>query len=359
MMADVNETNSTACSNLNEDYLLEINILRISTASISTLSCSVAIISLATLMCRRSNGHISQWDTSNHRLILCFLVAAFLYSFATVFQWVRLFYNSDNPLSVIGCEVVAFFVEYFSWTLILITLFMIFKLLFTVYQWPCSKKIKDSQIYSTVSLCFKTKNCECIVYSSATFLIPLMFVWIPFLPSIQGYGVSGEWCWIKVCDQNGNRYVTGYFLQAFLWYMSVLVLMGIIVCLIIAIVCRLRSKLCTKEALIVLPLLLYPIVFLLVNIIAFANRLTVLSTGDVVPALSFIHGLVDPLWGLLASLVLLFYCLIIRKQEKSLPNYVNIGLSNVDHEDGEVNMYTSTKCRPEDGVSDRSLDVTV
>lgn len=336
MMADVNETNSTVCSYLNEDYLLEINILRISTASISTLSCGVAIISLVTLMCRRINGRNSQWDTSNHRLILCFLVAAFLYSLATVFQWVRLFYNLNSSLSVKGCEVVAFFVEYFSWTLILITLFMIFKLLFTVYQWPCSKKSEDSQISSAVSLCFRTKNRECIVYSSATFLIPLLFVWIPFLPSIQGYGVSGEWCWIKVCDQNGDRFVTGYILQAFLWYMSVLLLMAVIVGLIIAIVCRLRSQLFTKKALIVLPLLLYPIVFLLVNIIAFINRLTILITGDFVPALSFIHGLVDPLWGLLASLVLLFYYLIIRKQDNNLPQYVDISLLNVDHEDRQI-----------------------
>ena len=349
MMADVNETN-TVCSYLNDEYLREINILRISIASISTLSCFVAIISLVILMCRRSNGHISQWDTPNHRLILCFLVAAFLYSLATVFQWIRLFYNSDNPLSVKGCEIVAFFVEYFSWSLILITLFMIFKLFFTICPCPYS------QISSAVSLCFKTKNRECIVYSSATFLIPLMFVWIPFLPSIQGYGVSGEWCWIKVCDQNGDRFVTGYFLQAFLWYISVLVLMGIIVGLIIAIVCRLRSKLCTKEALIALPLLLYPIVFLLVNIIALINRLTVLITGDVVPALSFIHGLVDPLWGLLASLVLLFYCLIIRKRENNLPHYVNI--SNVDHEDEEVNIDLSNLDQNEK-VRIEDLDVPV
>lgn len=336
-MAD--DFNITECSEESSNLVASVNYIRTASALASTITCIVALILLLKYMCRRATR---LWNTFSHRLIVSFLMAALLYSFSTCFQWVRLLHDYSNPHALRACEAVGFFVQYFSWTLILMTSVLIFHLFNMLYK-CCSRFDYSQKIDKLGSDRFRVQNSsehfKLIVYILISFGLPLLFVWIPFLPEIKGYGPSGYWCWIMICDQNGNRYITGYIEQALFWYLSIIVVMGIIIVFIIAVVYHLRNM--RSKLKIACPLIMFPLIFFFVNMIAILNRVVTLVLSRPVTALAILHGFIDPLWGIFASAVVFVYICI------------------VECDSGNANRNNQDYRRPtvyDDSSSDRELD---
>lgn len=329
------------CQSDYSENLKEINIIRTVTAGISTFASLTALVLLFYLICRKS------WDTLSHRLIACFLVSAFFYSLATVFQWVRLVYDETDSSKVIGCEVLGFFVEYFSWTLMLMTFFLIFHLFDIVYNKPLDRFFARCKITSSNSRVPKWLTYLGF-YVIVSYGLPLLIVWIPFIPSFSGYGLSGYWCWIEVCDPEGHPYIAGYILQALMWYLPIMIVslvIGVLVGVVLWKMCNVKKK----TDIVSCPLFAFPFVFLIVNIVAFANRVVVLSIGHPYVGLAFLHGFIDPLWGSLASVTLFTYVGIVWCMDDSKPHPPSSPggeelISRLDSSSGLLEVYL-----PEDG----------
>ena len=305
---------STLC---NEEYngtlLLVVNCIRTATAGVSSLLCFASIILLFVILCKKSSSGDRDGNTPANRLILAFLFSALFYSVATVFQWVRLEYDPEDSYYSTACEAIGLLVGYFGWALMLMTFFLIYHLFHVV-----SVGVVESwclRLKMTLSCCrglakyVSDKNAADIVrlmvYVAVSYVFPALFIWIPLIPEIKGYGSSGYWCWIVVCNREDDYYEIGYAEQALLWYIPVLLISGIIIAFIVIIIIWLvKGK---QKLTISCPLLTFPILFLCVNAIAFVNRVVVASGHHPIPSLAILHSLVDPLWGTMAAITLFVY----------------------------------------------------
>ena len=202
---------------------------------------------------------------------------------------------------------------YFGWALMLMTFFLIYHLFHVV-----SVGVVESwclRLKTTPSCCrglakyVSDKNAADIVrlmvYVAVSYVFPALFIWIPLIPEIKGYGSSGYWCWIVVCNREDDYYEIGYAEQTLLWYIPVLLIsIVIIVFIVIIIIWLVKGK---QKLAISCPLLTFPILFLCVNAIAFVNRVVVASGHHPIPSLAVLHSLVDPLWGTMAAITLFVY----------------------------------------------------
>uniref|UniRef100_A0A1X7V0J5 G-protein coupled receptors family 2 profile 2 domain-containing protein n=1 Tax=Amphimedon queenslandica TaxID=400682 RepID=A0A1X7V0J5_AMPQE len=269
-------------------------------------------------MCRRGPNGDRDDNTLNNKQILSFLFSALIYSIATVFQWVRLEYDQEDSHYSTACEVVGFLVGYFGWTLMLNTLFLIYDIFYMLYKGKpekfCIKSIpnSDSPQYKSAHLFF---------YITISYVFPLLFVWIPLIPGLKGYGSSGYWCWIVVCTGDDDYYEIGYAEQALIWYIPVIVISIVIIGFIVTIIIKLVRL--EEKATISCPLLSFPIVFLFVNIIALINRVVVASKHHPVPALAILHSLIDPLWGTMAAITLFVYIGAVHKESFKCSNQLD------------------------------------
>ena len=295
------DDNATLCNVGNRQLLLAVSILTSATAVVSFLMCFVAIAILLKYMCSKSTAEY--WNTFSHRLIVSFLLSAFFYSLFTCFQWVRITHESSRLHTVRGCEAVAFFVEYFSWTLVLTTCLLFFHL-FRILCLENSERLLRSW-------CKTSDHIQLAIYMVISFFVPLLFTWVPFIPAIKGYGPSGYWCWLMICDKDGNRYITGYVEQAFLWYGSILLVMVVIAALIVPIICQLCKKRPSNFK-IACPLMMFPLIFFLINVVGVVNRVITLILNQPIPFLSFVHGFIDSLWGAVAAVVIISYICVVE-----------------------------------------------
>ena len=271
-----------------------LGIIRSSVAFISALSCLAAIVLVLAK---------KLWSRFTNRLSLYLTILALLYSVATTFQWVSSSAIDEQPGGEQGCKAVAFFVHYWSWSLLIFTFLLTVILFIGVY--------KDKKLH------FAHWEIGTLL---ASILSPLITVWIPFIN--DSYGLSGIWCWIRSHDSaNCTVFLPGVIEQIALWYapLSILmivssVLMFLTIGKYIYSVFKCRGVQPTNNDLQMYqksfkdysPLVVYPIVFFSLNVIALSSRIA--STQYVFPkGLLYIHSIVDPCWGLIASTATIIY----------------------------------------------------
>ena len=332
----------------NEEYngtlLVAINSIRTATAGFSSLICLASILFLLFIMCRRGPSGDRDYDTLNNRLILSFLFSALIYSIATIFQWVRLEYDPDDSHYSAACEAVGFLVGYLGWTLMLMSFFLIYHLFYIVYKGNLEKfcigltpNCCKNMISNVAEMA--PESTRLVIYIVTSYVFPLLFVWIPLIPGIKGYGSSGYWCWIVVCTSDDDYYKIGYAEQALLWYIPVLLISGVIFVFIVIIIIKLIQL--EERVTISCPLLTFPFVFLFVNVIAFVNRVVVASRHHPVPTLAVLHSLIDPLWGTMAAITLFVYIGAVHREsfkccrKKSNEPMAFSALIDGEDEDGE------------------------
>lgn len=286
--------------NLTFGEVIRLDSIRASVAAVSILAC---ILAIGLFLYRRLYHRFIE------RLVLYLLILSLLYSFAGVFQWVAIFYDSKDANALRGCKAVGFLTQYSS-CVVLIFLFALSFLLFgsIVLQkdWTSSK-------------------WEILTVLTSLF-VPALLSWIPFIH--DHYGLSGAWCWISAHNATCSLSTVGLVEQIVLWYVPQTLLMLTASSLIVTIVLKLNEVRCLKGRDInvprevhqkalkeLLPLLAYPIIFFVINTVSLICRVTV--TADVEqPWLLYLRAITDPSWGVLACVAFLLHLRLLRKTSR-------------------------------------------
>ena len=173
----------------------------------------------------------------------------------------------------------------------------------------------------TLDIYFKAvlnrKNRWEIFYILVIFIFPFSFNWIPLIDST--YGLAGPWCWIKKYRSKNDcsTYEFGEALRYILYFIPVyaFVIALIITYIIIYIYIRKQrhryhgnfdperenyNKMMKKE---VVPLIWYPIIYLILLIPPTVNRIADTVANELVVPLWYIHALLSPLQGGLICIV--------------------------------------------------------
>ena len=165
-----------------------------------------------------------------------------------------------------------------------------------------------------------------LVYALFPLVIPLFFVWIPFIHN--NYGPVGVWCWIRRIGDDCEQVLSGIIEQYVLWYGPLFILTLLNTCIITATVVTIiwkvhHFKKCgvmptdykntLKQ---VLPILAYPIIFQFLSWCALAHRLSNLISPTEVIALLNIHSITTPSWGLFAAATFMIYFVVWKRRKK-------------------------------------------
>lgn len=232
-----------------------------------------------------------KWKFFSQRLILYLAITAALLSLAMVLQ--RVDYNNQRSKNYENFCIFAGFLS-------------------QVTGWMVLDAVICIQIFLLLAV-FTDKQPERFeaIFVLLIFVFPLTFNWIPLIHST--YGKAGAWCWIRSKnDKTCEAIRFGGVLQLVLWYIPLYVTMVVLVVLYVAVLVKLhsmkrkwtgdfnphsvkKSKQMTRE---ILPLIIYPLIFFVLNIPPFINRIHgVANPNDPEPALWFIAALLFPLQG--------------------------------------------------------------
>ena len=284
----------------------ERNILIVSwliPSIISFLMCSTALIFVISL---------KLYKHFVYRLAVYQVLACLFFSAIGILMMMNINYTKDT-FHVIECNIMAFLIHYAIWMKLLFTLCLVFHIFCMV-------------------VCFKNFEKLEILYILLSVLFPLVTAWIPFIT--HSYGVSNAWCWIRDWNENcpSERYKEGIIEQFTLWYGPLFVSLTVCVFVIGIIISVLAWRACNRyksqenEPLIisqeqnknkkalkqVLPLLAYPIIFYLLALLPFIDRVDeALSHSNYYLVLA--HAIANALWGFFSGLALLVHVMILRK----------------------------------------------
>lgn len=309
------ETMNGTCGSLDPGQLAALAITR---SSIALLSYVVTTFTIVTAI-----GYYGAYKVFSHRLVLYSLTAALILSGIRVVQIV------ERVLEEI-CVPLAFLEEYVLWVKIAFTCCITFYLFML-----------------TVCSCSLSSKCQEIVYVSVSVLLPVPFACVPFITN--SYGLAGAWCWIRATDDDCNTLVAGVAEQFALTFVPLLVITALDIPAIVIIVCILckrawsydrehRNPLLPKQnhraALKeVLPLIAYPIIFHALSFIAIANRIERAVTGQSPFGLIYVQSMIEPTWGLLASITMLIHLCVLGKHKREnvhAPSFTECELEHPD-----------------------------
>ncbi len=260
---------------------------------------------------------LRQYRTFVHRLLLYLLIAACLVAVSAGFDMVPVHHNGRvvevrHGLNGV-CSAVGFFVQVFETQFLMVCIWILVHLiLLVVFRYRAN-----------------TKRHE-IAGLVISLGLPLTFNWLPFIHNM--YGLAGTWCWIRISNEDCHDYITTGVIYQFTLFLApqVLVILGSFVSfLVIAAISgkrslnhsreRLRSQhspyqQALKES---LPLLVYPILYIIISGVMVANRINYsITTSNGKPLyypLWLADTFADPLRTLFTPLAYLLHPATIRK----------------------------------------------
>ncbi len=260
-----------------------VALISASTATLSFIACGIVIFSMFAL--RKYHFFVQ-------RLILYLCISALINSFSIMLRFQRStrFLPNDVDLHVL-CIITAFIDQATAWAENIAISCITFNLLLTaVFN-------KDTDRFEPV-------------YASLIFILPLLINWIPFIENT--YGEAGAWCWISNTDQDCNEIIFGNYARLFLWYVpstTILIIVILVYLFIVIWVTRQRQNWVgkfdpeteRKKANLqkeVLPLMFYPLGFLIINLFPLINRIHgfIYITEPSYP-LWVLHAIFSPLQG--------------------------------------------------------------
>ena len=260
---------NSSCIFSEQDYCIGLEVVRRGIGTISCLS-SVFIVLLIFLFRR--------YEFTSQRLILYLVTATFFDSLAYALGGI---YIAQSPL----CTVDGFYLSIADWGVVV---------------WVCN--ITVNLFWNVVVLRPSNLYLEAF-YICAGIGVPLFFGMFPFIN--DSYGPAGLWCWI-------NESVTGQYLRFLTWYIPIwIIIPGLFVMFLIVIIklsyevrkwdpynpaSERYRELIRRE---IKPLILYPLVFLLLNIFPSINRIqNAVAPKYPIFALYLLHGFSSPILGL-------------------------------------------------------------
>lgn len=153
------------------------------------------------------------------------------------------------------------------------------------------------------------------VYIFVPYLLPLLWVWIPFVD--QSFGNGEAWCDVRPVETDCSRYMFGTILKFSLWYGPLygLCLIMLIAAILAAYKIQRNSKLwygvhdpfseqkATMLRREVRPLLWYPVLYSILNVFSVANQIDVaVNPSHTVIALWYLHVFTSPFRGAVIAL---------------------------------------------------------
>ena len=303
-----NSNNSSCNSTFTKEQVDELLIALSSSGMASLLVCFIAVVMVLSL---------KLYKIFAYRLALYQVLAALFFSITLSLELLALHYNSKSMHSRMVCEAVGFLTQYSTWVKLMFTLCLTFHLFYLAVFFKNLKKLE-------------------IVYVLLSVIFPLLHAWIPFIH--KSFGMSGAWCWIRGWEDDcaTRKYEEGLIEQFALWYgpFFLVALVDVLAITIMAVVLvgrayRERKHVSTddasqpllrtnvdqkKESLRqLMPLLVYPLLFLVLILFALVDRLYDALAKDVSFALAVVHAVVGLSWGLFAGLALILHLCLLKE----------------------------------------------
>ena len=309
-----NDTNHNCSKGTFSEKQQEIILIAMSIiASMSFLMCAISVCCV---------GWQKLYKHFSFRLASCQVLSSMMFSMGMIIQ-VVLINNKKGAIDHLTCEMAGFVMEYFMWVKLLFSLSLIFHFFFVgVFK---KSLVKLELIYVFLSL-----------------LLPLLFVWIPFINN--SYGIAGAWCWIRDWEDDcaQKNYAIGIVEQFVLWYGPVFIALtiSVVVIVFIAVITVRReyylsvnfklnsetrsllhstyedSNNHNKKALKqMIPLLVYPVIFYVLVLVPLVNRIYDAISSKANYPLALIHSLSIGSWGFFSSCALLIHMLLKNKHE--------------------------------------------
>ena len=235
-------------------------------AVVAAISASLAFVSLMVICCVIAIMILfKKWKFFSQRLILYLSISAILVNVGIILHRVD-YENQTSSFYVNFCKFGGFFDQVSNWMLL--------------------NSICSIMIYISLNIFF-SKNSEKyeIAYFVFIFIFPITFTWIPFIKN--SYGQAGAWCWIRSEDKdNCEAFEFGRILQLIIWFVPLYTIMIILIITYVMLLVKLYLK---KRKLVLtsktdrehisqiqkdlLPLIAYPLIYFLLNIFPFINRI--------------------------------------------------------------------------------------
>ena len=281
----VSDADDGGCSEYDSTDFKIVAAIRATIGTFSALCCLVVILVIVVY---------KKYSFFAQRLILYLAISAFLHSLS--YPLARVNYYSTRPILEDYCYFGGFFNNYTSWLEVL----SICCLTFNVFMNVVLNKWSEKPEY---------------VYLAIIWLLPLLWVWIPFLD--HAYGNAGPWCGIRTVNEDCGHYLAGSILHFVLWYVPfyILLIVTFITTVIIALkirnmhewewrynpdLRRKQNRLQTE----VKPLLLYLAIYLALNTFSFIQHTyDTAKPNDPMIALWYLHILTSPFRGAFIALV--------------------------------------------------------
>ena len=238
-----------------------------------------------------------------HRLSLYLIINALAKSISTILQCIPTKYHCGYVVVTNEqlCEAAGFLAQYTLWMLLL---FMSWIALYLFVLGVFNHK-------------YSSRNCE-IGLVIVCLVVPLLFSIVPFIDFQNGtmYGLVWSWCWIKLTDNNCNKYKEGVIEQFVLSYGPLLIVLTLnflaILVVIVVLYRGTRKRSGTlqnqyKEAMKeVIPLLLYPVVYNILVSVALINTFYALANKTTFP-LWQTQAIIYPVLPLVIPLVFILH----------------------------------------------------
>ncbi|XP_011404768.2 PREDICTED: cyclic AMP receptor-like protein A [Amphimedon queenslandica] len=266
----------------NTGYELSVVDIRVSVSCFSLLG-SIFVIGLIWLF--------KKYKFFTQRLILYLSIASLISSIAYILG--RFDYGSDNKQHL--CIFTGFLLLYSDWSVLLSTIGVTANLFFKV-------------------TCERLSNKYEFIYVMLSFGVPVLFIWIPF--TFDAYGPSGAWCWIRNKNVTDcTPFIKGKIIQLLVWYIPLYALILFLFIVYVYIAARVSYRVRTWQGLYdpqvqrqrilmreeIKPLMWYPLIYFLVQLFPFINRIVYNVTDNAYIGLFVLHVLTSPLTGVLIA----------------------------------------------------------
>ena len=272
------DDNLTCFTRYDNDWFAAVVGVRSAVAILSILCCIVVILLIVLFQ---------KYNFFTQRLILYFTIATLSYSIVCAINVEGYKAYRDSTIHSY-CVFTGFLEQFASWWFVLAVACII------------------TDLFIKVMFDKRTERFE-IAYIIITFIFPVLVAAVPFINLT--YGPAGAWCWIRSFNYDCSKYHLGAALRYILYYIPFYVLMSVLLVMLAIILIKLRAQQRSwagkfdpqmlemkhrmeKE---VRPLIAYPIVFLVGNVLASVNRIV----NEPILATWFITAFVYALQGII------------------------------------------------------------
>ena len=325
---------SNNCSTQNGTDLRQLLLkFRLSIAAVSVVVCITA--ALLAYICRVGRRF-------THRISLYLLLAVAFNGVVNCLQYSMYDYQPNNNFYNVSCQILGALLLLSAWIMLLFTSVLVFHLACLTILIEIRSTILIGVTYRVLILTLSKQETEvtakakrqawCLEFSYILIptLVPMSFLWIPFINNTYGMA-AGTVCWIRSKDDFCQKNLAGLIEWYALWYIPLILLCVINMITIVAIVVILCKRLCIEKTSDKVyknmlrenaPLLIYPLIYNFFSLFPFAHDLyeTIPNTNSNL-ALMVMNSVASPIRGLIFALA---YCLFIvierhyRKQHTSV-----------------------------------------